>query len=117
MQCSNILKQIQNSRRANLYTFQNCNGVTHFECDIDFFNASETTYPFDISPFINWTNQSQISTFLTDLSNTQCRRYAQHNTPMQIKLSSNTYNVASSLSNWNALSTAIASQGWQISHT
>ena len=102
---------------CNLFTFQNCNGVTHFECDVDFFNASKTSYAFDLSPFINWVNSSQISTFLTDLSNTQCRRYALHNTPMEIKLSSNTYNVASSLSNWNTLSSAIASQGWNITHT
>ena len=102
---------------CNLFTFQNCNGVTHFECDVDFFNASKTSYAFDLSPFINWVNSSQISTFLTDLSTTQCRRYAQHNTPMEIKLSSNTYNVATSLSNWNTLSSAIASQGWNITHT
>ena len=102
---------------ANLFTFQNCNGVTHFECDIDFFNASETTYAFDLSPFINWVNQTQIEAFLTDLSNTQCRRYALHNTPMQIKLSSNTYNVATSLSNWNTLSTSINNNGWTIEHT
>lgn len=102
---------------ANLFTFQNCNGVTHFECDIDFFNASETGYAFDLSPFINWVNQTQIEAFLTDLSTTQCRRYAQHNIAMEIKLSTNTYNVATSLSNWNTLSTAIASQGWTIEHT
>lgn len=101
---------------ANLFTFQNCNGVTHFECDIDFFNASEATNAFDLSPFINWTNATQISTFLTDLSTTQCRRYAQHNTPMQIKLSSNTYTVATGLANWSTLSSAIAGQGWTITH-
>lgn len=102
---------------CNLFTFQNCNGVTHFECDIDFFNASETTYAFDLSPFINWVNQTQIEAFLTDLSTTQCRRYALHNTPMTVKLSSNTYNVATSLSNWSTLSSAITSQGWTIDHT
>jgi hypothetical protein len=114
-----VLKNVKvddNGYLCNLFTFKNCNGVTHFECDIDFFNASEATQAFDISPFINWTNQSQISTFLTDLSTTQCRRYAQHNTPMQIKLSSNTYNVATSLSNWSTLSSAIAGQGWTITH-
>lgn len=101
---------------ANLSTFQNCNGVTHFECDIDFFNASETIYAFDISPFINWTNATQIAAFLTDLSTTQCRRYALHSTPMQVKLSSNTYTVATGLSNWSTLSSAIAGQGWTITH-
>ena len=101
---------------ANLFTFQNCNGVTHFECDIDFFNASETLYAFDISPFINWTNATQIAAFLTDLSTTQCRRYALHSTPMQVKLSSNTYTVATGLSNWSTLSSAIAGQGWTITH-
>ena len=102
---------------ANSFVFQNCNGVTHFECDIDFFNASEATNPFDLSPFINWVNSSQISTFLTDLSNTQCRRYALHNTPMTVKLSSATYNVATSLSNWSTLLTSINNNGWTIEHT
>lgn len=101
----------------NVNTFLNCSGVTHFECDIDFFNASETTYAFDLSPFINWVNSSQIEAFLTDLSTTQCRKYAQHNTAMEIKLSSATYNVASSLSNWNTLLISINNQGWTISHT
>lgn len=100
---------------CNLFTFQNCNGVTHFECDTDFFNASETTYPFDLSPFINWTNQTQIEAFLTDLSTTQCRRYAAHNTRMNVKVSSQTYAVMTGLSNWSTLSSAITSQGWTIS--
>lgn len=114
-----ILKNVKiddNGYLANLYVFQNCNGVTHFECDIDFFNASEATQAFDLSPFINWVNQTQIETFLTDLSTTQCRRYAQHSIAMQIKLSSNTYTVATGLANWSTLSNAIAGQGWTITH-